>query len=81
MTLKVWFIIKIYCKAFYFKTPLNSTVKYHQCCIEIDSCPKNSFNCSNGHCLSDLSKLCDEVDNCGDRSDENEFACGKGNYI
>ena len=41
-------------------------------------CP---FNCSNGHCLSNLSKLCDEVDDCGDNSDENESFCRKGKHI
>ena len=46
------------------------------CCLEI--CQTNQFRCDNGKCVFNSWK-CDNVDDCGDNSDEK--SCGKENVI
>ena len=50
-------------------------------------CPKGYFHCSNRKCIPD-SKQCNNINECGDNSDErkcgcrdNEFRCGDGSCI
>ena len=50
----------------------------------LDTCPEWAWTCGNGNCIPGLA-LCDEIDQCGDNSDEEnctskENLCNKSKY-
>ena len=44
--------------------------------IDNAGCPEGWFRCALGECIPQ-SWMCDGVDNCGDRSDEDNTECGE----
>ena len=53
----------------------NGTWKSKKNCFLADGCPRESFLCSNHHCLN-ASVLCDGKNDCGDNSDEGTICSG-----